>query len=155
MGMLLFHFARHPNSAAHYRGSAGSNYGKRQQPQTQQHHPEHTQYSTVHQQQVQAPDPSYHEQASSTTPSYDDFQQSLPPITSLLGGVSASAQQSESQQPPPQHRPLSSVQSSPTLRGQRHHSRSPLPRSNLRTQTYSGQAYTTPALQRRDSSLSI
>src|ERR1700737_1980304 len=144
MGMLHFDRHIHPNVAAHYRGSAGHNYGKReQQPQHPQEHP--AQYSTGHQQQVQSGNSPYHEQ-SAATPTYDEFQQ-LPPITSLLGNVSTSAQQSESQQQPAQHRPLSRVQSSPSIRGPSRQSRSPLPQSNLRTQAYGPQT-----LQRRDSS---
>jgi len=84
-------------------------------------------------------DLTYQEQTT-PTPAYDDYQQPLPSINSLLGSA---AQANEPQQTSPRRRGLTKVQSNPNLRDQAvRQARSPYPGSGLRSRS---QAFNTSA----------
>ena len=136
---------------AHYRGSAGQD--KRIQPpqQSQQLQEHSSQFTTGHPQQPVSGrvsgDLSYQEQHV-TTPTYDEYQQSLPSITSLLGNV----QPTEPQQGSPHRRALSKVQSSPNIRAQTRQPRSPFPGSGIRSRS---QVFNPPTIANRRESTAL
>jgi len=115
---------------AHYRGSTGQD--KRSLTTSQQVQPpleRDPQISARRHQPAQGPASSESYQGHTTPPStYEDFQTSLPSITSLLGTV----QQSQPQSISPHRRTLSKAQSSPNIRGQTREPRSPFPGSTRR-----------------------
>jgi len=86
----------------------------------------------VHQQPAhgRVPSEASYQEPRAGSPSYEEFQTSLPSITSILSNV----QQSEPQQPAPHHgASLSKGQSSPTkIHSQSRQSRSPYPGTSLR-----------------------
>jgi hypothetical protein len=142
---------------AHMRGSAEQ--GKRtlptqsiqqqQQQQQQQETQEHpSQFTPIAYQQslLTRPSGDVRYQEPEPSPPFEESQQSLPSITSLLGNV----QQSEPSQSSDHRRSLSKAQSSPNIHVQTRQSRSPYPGASLRR----SQGFSQSLTSRRESALS-